>query len=138
MNDKIKRFVRFNSKMREATLESEKAFLKLAGNLSTSQLHIILSIGDHANITMSELAQLLHFSKANITQMVDRLIRNKFVKKIQSKQDKRKMHLALLEKGRKVVRLNQEHVERVAKIWFSKLSEAEQEQMLNVFDRYFE
>jgi hypothetical protein len=37
MDDKVQRLVRFNARMREATLEFEKAFLKLAGNVSTSQ-----------------------------------------------------------------------------------------------------
>ncbi len=134
--DRIKRFLICNSKMREATLGSEKAFLKLAGNISTAQLQIILAIGDNTPCTMSGLAKVLHFSKANITQMVDRLIYKKYVKKVQSKLDKRVVEVQLLTKGQQVVRLNQEHVEQVAKQWFSKMTDEEQEMMLSFWEKY--
>lgn len=136
--ERVERFVRFNARMREATLESEQEFLKEAGNISASQLQIILSIGEHEPCAMSELARILHFSKANVTQMVDRLIQGKWVKKVRRSDDQRVVEVSLLAKGKRVVELNREHVERVAKNWFSKLADDEIEAMLSVLDRYFE
>ena len=135
---RIQRFVAFNARMREATLESEKKFLKSAGNISATQLQIILTVGDHPGCTMGAIARILHFSKANITQMVDRLIRDKFLKKSKSKIDQRVCEVVLLAKAKKIVDLNKEHVERVARNWFSKMTDDEQEMMLSILDRYFE
>lgn len=129
-DERIQRFVKCNTRMREATLESEREFLKLAGNISAAQLQIILAIGDNAPCTMSQLAKILHFSKANVTQMVDRLIQNKFVKKIRRRDDQRVVEVTLLAKGQKVVTLNRKHVERIAKSWLGNMTDEEQERML--------
>jgi DNA-binding MarR family transcriptional regulator len=137
MNARIARFVQFNSRMREATLESEQAFLKAVGSISASQLQMLLSVGDHQPCTMSQLAAILHFSKANVSQMVDRLIRDKYVQKIRRQDDQRVVEVSLLAKGQAIVKLNREHVERVAKNWFARLSESEQDTMLDILDRYF-
>lgn len=58
--------------MREKTLEAERDFLKLSGDISATQLQILLVFGDKGVCTMNQLANIVHFSKANITQMIDR------------------------------------------------------------------
>ncbi len=138
LDERVNRFLQCNAKMREVTLESEREFLKLAGNISTAQLQIVLAIGDSEPCTMSQLAETMHFSKANITQMVDRLVRNKYVKKAKRKTDKRIVEVSLLSKGKKVVELNNEHVVRVARNWFKKMTDEEQEMLLSMWERYFD
>lgn len=136
LEERIKRFVICNSRMRETTLESEREFLKLAGNISAAQLQILLTIGENESCRMSQLAKTMHFSKANITQMVDRMVQKRFVKKVKRRNDQRVIDVILLEKGKKIVNLNKEHVMRVAKSWFSKMTEQEQEAMLSMWERY--
>lgn len=138
LDERIQRFTECNQRMREATLGSEREFLKSAGNISAAQLQLILTIGDNAPCTMSQLAKILDFSKANVTQMVDRLILNKFVEKIRRQDDQRVVEVTLLAKGQKIVVLNKEHVERVAKNWFSKMTEEEQEMMLRMWEKYLD
>lgn len=137
-DERIKRFVLCNSKMRERTLESEREFLKLAGDIGPAQLHIILSIGENSPCTMSQLAKILHFSKPNITQMVERLIQKKMVKKIKHATDQRSVEVVLLKKGSQIFDLHQAHVERVAKSWFANMSEPDQEGMLQVWEKYLD
>lgn len=137
-DSRIQRFVKCNGRIREATLESEREFLKLAGNISAAQLQIVLAVGNHTPCSMSQLANILHFSKANITQMVDRLIQKKFLKKTRRRDDQRVVEVALLARGQKVVDLNREHVERVAKSWFSKMSDEQQEMMLTMLEGFLD
>jgi DNA-binding MarR family transcriptional regulator len=136
LEQRVQRFVKLNAMMREATLQSEHEFLKLAGNISPAQLQIILAIGDNLSCTMSRLSKILHFSQANTTQMVDRLIQKKLLKRIRSKEDKRVVFIELLAKGKKIYELNQQHVARTAREWFSKMSEEEQEGMLRFWEKY--
>ena len=132
---RIARFVQVNDIIREATLESEREFLKLAGNISTAQLQILLTIGSHNPCTMSKIASIMHFSQANVTQMVNRLIIKRYVKRTPSKQDKRVTYVTLLNKGEKVCQLHKEHVERTATQWFSKMTEEQQEHMLALWEK---
>lgn len=136
LEERIKRFVICNTRMREATLESEREFLKLAGNISAAQLQILLAIGENESCPMSQLAKTIHFSKANVTQMVDRLAQKRLVKKIKRRDDQRVIEVILFEKGKKIVNLNKEHVMRVAKSWFSKMTDEEQESMLSMWECY--
>lgn len=136
LNERIKRFVTCNSKIRERTLESEREFLKRAGDMSHAQLHVVLSLAENTPCTMSKLAKILHFSKPNITQMIERLIAKKIVKKIKHATDQRSVEVILLQKGKRISDLHNAHVVRVAKSWFQNMTEAEQEGMLLVWEKY--
>lgn len=136
LEQRVQRFVKLNAKMREATLRSEQQFLKLAGNISAAQLQILLVVGEHAECTMSQIANLLYFSQANTTQMINRLIEKKLLKRCRSKEDKRVVYISLLAKGQKIYDLNQQHVARTARDWFSQMSNDEQEGMLNFWEKY--
>jgi DNA-binding MarR family transcriptional regulator len=137
LEGRIQRFVQINARIREATLESEKEFLKSAGNISAAQLQVVLTVGDHPDCTMSVIANALHFSKANVTQMVDRLVRGGYLKKVKSEQDRRITQVKLLSKGKNIVQLSKQHVEQVARDWFGRMTEDEQEAVLSLLDRYF-
>jgi DNA-binding MarR family transcriptional regulator len=136
LKQRIQRFVRINHLMREATLASEREFLQLAGNISAAQLQLILAIGSQGKCTMSQLAQSMHFSQANVTQMINRLISKNFVKRHRCQVDKRVSYVSLLSKGKKVCQLHQEHIERTVAECFSKMSENEQEQMLSFWEKF--
>jgi DNA-binding MarR family transcriptional regulator len=135
LQKRIQRFIACNSRMREATLKSEQAFLTQAGNISPAQLEILLAVGEHTPCTMSHLAHVLHISQANVTQMVDKLVYKKFLTRVKSNTDRRIVHLKLLAKGAKVSDLHREHVERVAYQWFSVMTDKEQEAMLAAWER---
>lgn len=135
LQHRVERFTRINTILREQTLESERQFLKLAGNISTAQLQLLLTIGQYHPCTMSKVAKIMHFSQANVTQMIDRLVNKRFVKRSACKQDKRVTYITLLTKGEKVCKLHKEHVQRTAKQWFSKMTESEQEFLLSLWEK---
>lgn len=136
LEQRVLRFVKCNAKMREATLQSEQEFLRLAGNISAAQLQIVLAVGEHSPCKMNHLAKILYFSQANVTQMVNRLIAKKFLKRVRSKEDRRVVYVTLLAKGQKVFKLNQEHVERVAREWFSTMTDEEQEMLIDFWEKH--
>ncbi len=132
----IERFIACNEAMRLATLKSEREFLQEAGNMSNAQLHIILSVFQRKMCTMSELASMLHFTRGNVTQLVDKLVANKFVKRIRSEEDRRLVSITLLEKGNRIAQLHLEHVKRVGADWFKHMAAEEQDVMLSCWEKY--
>ncbi len=136
LEQRVQRFVMLNAKMRKATLRSEQQFLKLAGNISAAQLQILLVVGDNSECTMTQIANILFFSQANTTQMIDRLIEKRLLKRNRSKKDKRVVNISLLTKGQKIYDLNKEHVARTARTWLSLMNDEDQESMLQVWEKY--
>ena len=136
LEQRVQRFVICNSKMREATLKSEQAFLKLAGDISAAQLQILLAIGENSPCTMNQLAKILHVTQANMTQMATRLIHKKFIKRTRSKEDQRIVYVNLLSKGEAICKLHRKHVERTAREWFNKMTDEEQESMLAMWEKF--
>lgn len=57
-------------------------------------------IQENPNIPVSEAGKLLHLSKSSSTQLIIRLVKNDYVKRIQDKKDKRITHLLLSDSGK--------------------------------------
>lgn len=68
--------------------------------LTPSQLLVLQEIGDRSEITPTELSSALQFGQATITNIVDRLEALDLVGRQRGQQDKRRVYLALTEKGR--------------------------------------
>lgn len=134
----IQRFIHCNNKSRELSMESEAEFIKQAGNISLPQLQVVLSVAAHAPCTMSHLAEVMKLSQANITQLVTRLVNNKYLKRIRSKEDRRVVYVDLLSKGKNIIKLHDAHVRNFAKLWFDVMTIEEQEIMLSAWERVIE
>lgn len=135
LNTRIKRFMHLNAVLRQQLLRSEQKFLKTAGGISASQLQMILLLDKYQPCSMSFLSKNLNFSKANISQMVDRLVRDKYLKKIKRHQDQRVVEAVLLTKGENIVALNKQHAKQIASKWFAKVTAAEQLGIIHWFEQ---
>ncbi|MEM9244011.1 MAG: MarR family transcriptional regulator [Pseudomonadota bacterium] len=131
----LERFISCNSKIRLATLASEQEFLNLAGKINAAQLQLILAIGTCENCSMKYLAQILGSSPANISQMIKRLQVKKFVSCTRDVTDRRASQVRLLSKGQKIYQAHRQHVLRVTKQWFAKMSHDEQLFFLEIWER---
>ncbi len=86
-------------------------------------------------LTMSELSQHLVVSNGNITGVIDRLEREKFLKRVRSSEDRRVQYIQLTDSGKK--RFNKiaaEHETWVADL-FSALDRDEVDQMINTLKK---
>jgi DNA-binding MarR family transcriptional regulator len=69
--------------------------------LYPSEIHTIEAIGKNFRINVTQLAELLGITKGAVSQMVNRLVRKKFVKRIKFPPSEKETFLELTPKGRK-------------------------------------
>lgn len=65
-----------------------------------SQCHVLLAISEHKHITTVELSELLAMNKGNMSKIIDSLAKLGFVKRVQSKEDRRYSKLEITKKGK--------------------------------------
>ncbi|RBP53556.1 MarR family winged helix-turn-helix transcriptional regulator [Arenicella xantha] len=86
-------------------------------------------------LTMSELSQHLVVSNGNITGVIDRLEREKFLKRVRSDQDRRVQYIQLTDSGQERFKaIAAEHETWVADL-FSALDRDEVDQMINTLKK---
>ncbi|MDL4914576.1 MAG: MarR family transcriptional regulator [Enterobacterales bacterium endosymbiont of Blomia tropicalis] len=73
--------------------------LKDSGLSMSSWMAIGIIASDPNPLTQTELAQLLGLEDASIVPLVDRLVKQALLSRVQPSEDRRKRHLVLTEKG---------------------------------------
>lgn len=68
--------------------------------VSTAQCFILVEIGRKPEISVKELAKILHIDKSSVSRSVEELVQKGFVERRSSKEDRRYVILTLLPKGK--------------------------------------
>ncbi len=71
-------------------------------DISFSQYMILQVLLNKEVLRMNELASMLGVSKANVTGLVDRMIRNRLVERMRSDEDRRVVFVKLSPKGQRI------------------------------------
>lgn len=97
--------------------------------MNPMQVHAMMIISDHPNVTMKEFAKHLHISSPSATSFVDRLVKMKLVERCSDPGNRKLIHLNMLPTGR--ASLDQAMKEHSAAMHdlFSLLSSPDQEQL---------
>jgi DNA-binding MarR family transcriptional regulator len=77
--------------------------MKTAG-LTAPQLLLLQAIRTNAEVTIGELAKNINLSQATVTNILDRLEKRGMVFRERSKNDKRKVHAYLTDKGTALIK----------------------------------
>ncbi len=110
----------------------EKSELK---ELTTRQIFCIEQIKSLENPNLSELAEVMNIAKPSMTVMINRLEKNKFLKKVQSDSDRRTAHIHLTEKGEIAAGLHENLHEKMAERFINRLSVSEQELLTELLSK---
>lgn len=94
-------------------------------SLSMSKIHYLDTISHLEKPTISQLAKELNVSKPSVTLTVESLQNMGYVRKIQSDQDLRMVHIHLTNKGKKIVTLHDAIHKGYAKYFEDALTEKE-------------
>ena len=70
--------------------------------ISVSQCYALDILGEQGEMTMAGLAQYMYLEKSTVTRIVDQLIKRELVERRQNESDRRKVHIALTESGKKL------------------------------------
>lgn len=90
---------------------------------------------NEGKLTMKQIAQGINRSKSTVTQLVDKLISEGYVKKEQSIEDKRYSYIILTEKGWSIKPYFEEISDRVIDVFFKDLSKDEEAMFLEMLDK---
>lgn len=87
--------------IRATDLYSQK--LRKSVGLTTPQLLVLRAVGPRRDVSLGKIANDLSLSQATVTSLVDRLESRGLVTRRRSKEDKRRIHVELTQKGRDVL-----------------------------------
>ena len=103
--------------------------------ISLPQMVILGFLYKKHSCTMSNIAGILSVSMSAATGLVDRMIKNNFLKRKRSAKDRRIVRIALTPKGKKISRRIMQEQFKLVKQLFGKLTNAERETYLKIIEK---
>ncbi len=111
----------------EDSVTQESVFSKL----SVTQIHYLDAIRHHKTPpTISELADILKVTKPTVTNALERLEQDGYLKKVPSSEDRRVWHVHLSTKGLKISELHDQIHQGYAKYFENSLTNDELDQLV--------
>lgn len=104
--------------------------LSTTTGLTPSQLLVLQEIGERGDVTPTELSAALQFGQATITNIADRLESAGLVTRQRGERDKRRIHLAATEAGKRTIALAPDMLQARFSEKFAALPEWEQAMIL--------
>lgn len=89
------------------------ARILMEADLTLPQYALLNQLVDRGTLTMTEVSAKLHITKPAVTSLVDRLEKNKFLRRLTHPEDRRIFLLEIQPKGEKIVRTVQAYVLRL-------------------------
>jgi DNA-binding MarR family transcriptional regulator len=96
-------------------------------SLSTTQIKSLMCIVENERISSKKLSEMLDVTPANVTGIVDKLIEQGYVRRVENAQDRRVVFLETTEAGKKLI----ENLEQMATEFTSKMLSGLSEEELN-------
>jgi DNA-binding MarR family transcriptional regulator len=106
--------------------------------LSSTQIHYLDLINHEENPSLSLLAKKLKVTKPSVTNLIDKLEKAGYVRKVQSEEDRRVQFLRLTEKGRKISDLHEKFHDVFAEKLVADLDEKEKKHLISVLKKVLE
>ncbi|MBP2057623.1 DNA-binding MarR family transcriptional regulator [Lactobacillus colini] len=102
-------------------------------DLTVNEMHAIDAITMHDHLTVSQVAEKLHLSRATITSTVDRLANKGYAKRVRDEHDRRVVHIKLTKKGRLLCRAYRAYHNMMVKSFLQNLDKEELETIYHAF-----
>lgn len=104
-------------------------------NLTSRQLFCLELVKTMQNPSMTELAERMNIAKASISVMIERLVKNQFIYKVTSDNDRRTAHVHLTEEGEKAASLHNELHKRISQMLTEDMTESEKEILIVLLNK---
>lgn len=116
-------------------INKHSKYLQESFKLTLPQIICLREIHEHGPITFGKLTRILALNNSTTTGIVDRLERDRLVRRVRSDRDRRQVSVEITEPGITILQdapppLNAEFIER-----FENLPEEEQESIVDAIDR---
>lgn len=106
-------------------IEEEELKKSRFKDLTVKEMHAIDAITMYDHLTVSQVAEKLHLSRATVTTTVDRLVKKGYAKRIRDEHDRRVVRLKLTSKGRLLYRSYHAYHNMMVKSFLENLDEQE-------------
>jgi MarR family transcriptional regulator, transcriptional regulator for hemolysin len=120
-----------------AELETQALQESELADLTMKQIVYLDTIARMQSPTFSDLAKQLDVSKPSVTAIVHKLVKNGYVQKVQSEEDKRAFHILLTEKGHELAAIHDNLHQKIAQHFTNVLNEAEMHQLGRLLHKAF-
>lgn len=105
------------------------------GIISLPQMTILQYLYRRRSCIMSDIANSLSVSMSGATGLVDRMIKNRLLKRNRSKKDRRIVEITITPHGKKVARSVMQQQYKMIKKMFGKISRDERRNYLNILEK---
>lgn len=122
------------SALMRAVLRSEKGEL-MSGALSFPQLGAMMFLAEHPLCSMNELAGALDHSLSAVSGLVDRMVKNGWIRRERSPDDRRVVRVSLTEQGRRILQRVLMERRRTYMRLFAPLNDGERAQYLALMEK---
>lgn len=114
-------------------IEEEELKKSRFKDITVKEMHAVDAITMYDHLTVSQVAEKLHLSRATITSTVDRLVRKGYAKRIRDEKDRRVVRLSLTKKGRLLCRAYHAYHNMMVKSFLQNLDDNELETIHHAF-----
>jgi DNA-binding MarR family transcriptional regulator len=134
--ENTRQFADYITLLRQQFTDSESAFLKKTQGMSLQQLKVLLVIASHRPCTMGKVAKHMPMlSLSSITVIVDKLVKQGFVKRARDESDRRVVYADFTTKGKELYQVYEEGVLKLSEEMMSQFSQQEQQEILSVYKK---
>lgn len=98
-------------------------------DLYPSHIQILILLSNHSQLTMSQISREIHVINSNLTPLVDRLIKLKFLEREPSEKDRRVVYISLTNEGRQKVKDHQKMAKKILHERLEALSDEQVEEL---------
>lgn len=102
------------------------------GKITFQQFLVLELLYQEKELTMSQIAQAMNVSTPAISGIVDRLVRERYVERVYSREDRRVIKVRLTSKGNDLVKRINDQKRRLAIKIFEKISEEDRKSYLRI------
>ncbi|MCH9643687.1 MAG: MarR family transcriptional regulator [Gammaproteobacteria bacterium] len=138
-DEKAKQFADYITLLRQKFTDEESAFLKKTQGMSLQQLKIMLIIALQQPCTMGHIAKHMPMlSLSSVTVIVDKLVKQEFVKRARDEKDRRVVFVEFTTKGHELYKLYRECILKMSHRLMSQFTDQEQDEILSIYKRLSE
>lgn len=119
-------------------LIKELGLFKRRANLSFSQRHILFHIYNNEDLSIQELANLLHVEHSTMSRNIKKLVQDGFAELYQDEKDRRRKVVALTEEGKKRLSEATKSIDKTISQALDVLNEQEIESVIEGVRKYSE
>lgn len=130
-----------NKKLNETLLAFKRgiteSFLKDAKEfgLSSSHFEVLMYLSGKEGVTMKDISTILNITPPSASSIIDKLVDNKFVKRVNSEKDRRNIEIILGEEANKIFAKLHKKKKIIFEEMLGKLNDKDKDELIRIINK---